>query len=65
MDRPTGTRDTRDNHGGTRHIVEDYLRSMMKQRDQPSSDVRAAASATDAEGRRLPICDSPRTHPSM
>ena len=37
----------------------------MKQRAQSSNAVQAAASATDAEGRRLPICDSPRTHISM
>ena len=36
----------------------------MKQRAQSSGAVRAA-SATDAGGRRLTICDSPRTHTSV
>ena len=62
---PDGTRDARDNHGGTRRIAEDYLRNMMEQRDQYSNVARAAVFATDADDRRLPICDSPKMHPSM
>jgi len=37
----------------------------MEQRDQYSNVVRAAVFATDADDRRLPICDPPRTHPFM
>jgi len=37
----------------------------MEQRDQCRNVVRAAAFATDADDRRLPICDPPRTHPFM
>jgi hypothetical protein len=62
---PEGTRDARDNHGGTRRIAEDQRRNMMEQRDQYSNVVRAAVFATDADDRRLPICDPPRTHPFM
>ena len=37
----------------------------MEQRDQYSNVVRAVVFATDADGRRLPICDPPRTQPFM